>query len=74
VSTTDLEKTVEGMAPLAQEVSRALEGAVYPLEPSRVVWVARENEAPPTLLSLLSVLRRTRYLSLAEVQEDLDGV
>lgn len=70
---TDLEaKLAGGLYPLARQVSEALVGAVYPLARRELVWVARENEAPATLLTLLSDLKAGPYLSLADVQEALE--
>lgn len=68
----ELEEMVHHVHPLAQQVSDALLGAVFPLWRGQLVRVARENEAPATLLTLLSQLPDVCYPSLAEVQEALD--
>jgi hypothetical protein len=57
--------------PLAADTSRALEGAVYPLEREALVRIALENEAPRTLVSLLHALPRRPYRSLDEVTRAL---
>lgn len=73
MSAADLENKLEGLHPLARPLSDALKGAVYPLVRRELVLVARENDAPATLLTLISGMRRAGpYLSLAEVQEALD--
>ncbi len=53
--------------PLAQQVNEALAGAVFPLLPRQLVWVALQNEAPATLVSLLSGLAPRRFGSVDEV-------
>lgn len=68
----ELEEMVSRVHPLAQQVSEVLLGAVFPLWRLQLLRVARENEAPPTLLTLLSQLPDACYASLAEVQEALD--
>lgn len=47
--------------PLAGEVDAALRGAVFPLLRDELVWIARENEAPRMLVSLMSALPDQRY-------------
>ena len=54
--------------PLAGQVASALEGAVYPLTRRELVLVARANEAPRTLLSLLEGIPDGDFRSLDEVQ------
>lgn len=69
----DLEKSLGRLHPLARQLSDALQGAVYPLTRRELLLVARENEAPPMLLTLLSGLRKVGpYASLAVVQEAMD--
>jgi hypothetical protein len=58
--------------PLAGEVTRALSGVLYPAEREALVHVARENEAPRTLLSLLSSLPDRRFVAQAEVVRALE--
>lgn len=71
-SVQQVERKVGPMYPLARQVSEALLGAVFPLRRDHLVWVARENEAPPILLSMLSGLPDRIYRSLEDVQEVLD--
>ncbi len=72
MSASELEAKLTGLYPLAHQVSDALNGAVYPLARRELLLVARENEAPPMLLTLMSDLRSGSYASLAEVQESLE--
>jgi hypothetical protein len=65
---TSWEQQVEGVYPLAKEVSDALEGTIFPATLDVLVWVARENEAPRTVISLLYTLPRRSFASLDEVQ------
>ena len=58
--------------PLAGEVARALRGAIFPAERTSLVHVARENEAPRTLLTLLSGLPNRRFAHAAEVVQALE--
>lgn len=51
-----------------QAVASALEGAVYPLTRRQLVLVARANEAPRTLLSLLEGIPDATFRSLEDVQ------
>jgi hypothetical protein len=53
----------------AHDVPAALAGAVFPLSAEQLVRVARENEAPGTLLTLLSALPRRSFNSLEHVAE-----
>jgi len=70
---SELERKVQQQTfPLAKQVSEALLGALFPLRRDLLVWVARENEAPPTLVSLFSGLPDRVYRSLDEVQEAVD--
>ena len=64
----EIEESLGPVFPLAKQVSAALEGAVYPLTRRELVLVARANEAPRTLLSLLEGARDATYRSLDEVQ------
>jgi hypothetical protein len=59
--TTQVEGLLGAVYPLAEEVHRALLGAVFPLTRKQIVWIAHENEAPDTLLSLLSALPEGRF-------------
>ncbi len=60
-------------SPLAQPLDAALRGAVFPLSAEHLVLVARENEAPSVLLTLLSSLPRRTYASLDTVTRVLEG-
>lgn len=64
----EVEPKAGGASPLAEPVSTALGGAVYPLDRDELIWVARENEAPKTVLALLSSLPPRRFRSLDDVQ------
>ena len=64
---------VEVTLPLAQQVSDALPGAVYPLSPLQLVVIARENEASPILITLFSGLPPRPFSSLREVQLSVLG-
>jgi hypothetical protein len=52
---------------LAQSLQQALRGAVFPLTAEQLTWVARENEAPAHVLSLLGALPRGRFPSVDTV-------
>jgi len=65
-------QALEPAFPLAGQVASALEGAVYPLTRRELVLVARANETPRTLLSLLEALPDARYRSLEDVQVALN--
>jgi hypothetical protein len=68
------ESQVEPMTSrLASELHHALEGAVYPLGRTQLVWVARENDAPAEVLSALAALPEARFDSVEEVGEALTG-
>lgn len=53
--------------PLVAQVERALEGAVFPLDRERLVWVARENDAAAEVLTALSALPARPYQGLEQV-------
>lgn len=70
-----VERLIESVAPvhpLAREVVRALEGAVYPLSRAHLLLLARENEAPDLILTRLSALPNRLFESEAEVTELVD--
>lgn len=69
---SELESRVGQPLPLAQSLQQALLGAVFPLSAEELTWVARENEAPPTVLSLLSVLPRGSFPSVDAVAVALE--
>jgi hypothetical protein len=56
---------------LVQSLQKALLGAVFPLSSEQLVLLARENEAPSVVLSLLSGLPRQRFDSLEAVGQVL---
>ena len=56
---------------LTRDVSGALAGAIFPLSPEQLLRVARENEAPGTVLTLLSALPRRSFDSLESVAHTL---
>ncbi len=60
----------DGMT-LVQPLRKALLGAVFPLSLEQLLLLARENEAPSVVLSLLSGLPRGRFDSLDAVQHML---
>ncbi len=64
----ELEKRMGGPAPLAWPLHQALSGAVFPLSVEQLLLLARENEAPSVVLSLLSNLPGRSYDSLDAVQ------
>lgn len=69
----ELESRLGSLHPLARQLSDALQGAVYPLSRRELVLVARENDAPGMVLTLLEGLRQQGpYASLAVVQEAVD--
>ena len=68
-----MEMTPEPQA-LARSVSDALAGAVYPLDRDQLIWVARENEAPQTVIAHLASLPPRRFRSLDDVQRAIDEV
>lgn len=60
--------------PLAEQVSRALEGAVFPLSRKQLVLLARENEAPSTLLTLFHGVPNREYRTLDGVQRAIEDI
>jgi hypothetical protein len=46
---------------------------VYPLSADQLLLLARENEAPSVVLSLLSNLPRQRYDSLDAIQQAVES-
>jgi hypothetical protein len=64
---SELETRTGTPQPLAQPLHQALMGAVFPLTAEQLTWVARENEAPPVLLTLLGSLPRGRFASVDDV-------
>jgi len=69
----ELEVRMGGPAPLARPLQEALLGAVFPLSPEQLVRLARENEAPPLVLSLLGTLPRRSFESVDAVQQALES-
>jgi hypothetical protein len=59
--------------PLARPLDEALRGAVFPLSAEQLVRVARENEAPSVVLTLLSALPRAQFSSVDAVTRALDA-
>ncbi|QSQ27794.1 DUF2795 domain-containing protein [Pyxidicoccus parkwayensis] len=70
---SELEARVGQPQPLARAVHDALLGAVFPLSSQELSWVARENEAPPMVLSLLGGLPRGDFASVDSVTVALEG-
>lgn len=68
----EMESAVD-VYPLAGQVSSALQGAVYPLSPRELGWVAVQNDAPKTVISLIAGLPLRRYESLDAVQVAVNG-
>jgi len=64
---TDLPPSRSTSDSLSGALPEALAGAVFPLSPEQLLRVARENEAPGALLTLLSALPRRRFDSLEAV-------
>lgn len=69
----ELEARMGQPSPLARPLQEALLGAVFPLSTELLIRLARENEAPPLILSLLSNLPGRRYESLDAVQHALES-
>ncbi|WNG38556.1 DUF2795 domain-containing protein [Archangium violaceum] len=69
----ELETRMGGPAPLAQPLHKALLGAVFPLSTEQLVVLARENEAPSVVLSLLGSLPPREFESLDAVQHALES-
>ncbi|RKH19994.1 DUF2795 domain-containing protein [Corallococcus praedator] len=57
---------------LAHSLQQALQGAVFPLTAEQLTWVARENEAPSHVVSLLGALPRGRFPSVETVAHALE--
>ncbi|WP_229908256.1 DUF2795 domain-containing protein [Comamonas sp. JC664] len=70
---SELESRGGSPLPLAESLHKALEGAVYPLSARQLTWVARENEAPSLVLSLLGSLPRIHFDSVDAVARALEG-
>jgi len=64
----EVERAAGPSFPLVKQVAAALAGAVYPLDRRELVLVARSNEAPKTLLSILEGVPDGRFRSLDDVQ------
>ena len=58
---------------LASLLRKSLQGAVFPLSAEQLVRVARENDAPAELLTLLAGLPRGEFRSLDAVEFSLRG-
>ncbi|HYO68157.1 MAG TPA: DUF2795 domain-containing protein [Archangium sp.] len=69
----ELETRMGTPSPLAQPLHQALLGAVFPLSVQQLVLLARENEAPSLIVSLLSSLPARRFDSLDAVQQTLES-
>ena len=61
----------EDMDALKQSLEGALRGAVFPLSGRQLIWLARENDAPASLLTLLSALPGGSFPSLPAVEHAL---
>ncbi|CAM4433031.1 DUF2795 domain-containing protein [Myxococcus xanthus] len=70
---SELESRVGPPLPLAESLHKALDGAVFPLSARQLTWVARENEAPALVLSLLGSLPRASFGSVDAVARALEG-
>ncbi len=70
----ELETRMGAPSPLAQPLHQALLGAVFPLSVDQLVLLARENEAPSLVVSLLSNLPGRRFDSLEAVQQALESL
>ena len=68
----EIERYADKVFPLARQVAEALEGAVYPLTRQQLLWVARENDTPKSVLTLISALPDRPYRSMDEVEEAVD--
>jgi hypothetical protein len=69
----ELETRMGQPSPLAQSLQQALLGAVFPLSTDQLLLLARENEAPPVVLTLLSTLPGRRFESLDEVEQGVES-
>ncbi len=58
--------------PLAGDVTRALSGLVFPADRRELLFVARENEAPRTLMSLFAALPHRRFISPEDVVDAVE--
>jgi len=56
-----------------RRLHQALLGAVFPLSSEQLTLLARENDAPSSLLSLLEALPRRRFESLGAVRQALES-
>ncbi len=72
MSSEDIEAAAGALHPLAGPIADALTGAVFPLDRSELILVARENDTPPMILSLVSSLPERRFASAADVQAALE--
>ena len=59
-------------ASLQQSLLHALRGAVFPLSVEQLGWLARENEAPAVVLTLLGGLPRGDFASASAVQQGVE--
>lgn len=59
--------------PSAASLRQALQGAVFPLSMEQLGRVARENDAPASLLTLLGGLPRGEFRSFEAVEHALAG-
>jgi hypothetical protein len=66
-----IERSAPRVFPLAGVVSKALEGAVFPLSRAQLVLIARENDASRTTLSLLHTLPDRQFESLDQIEEQV---
>lgn len=62
------------VSPLDSSLQLALRGAVFPLSVQQLVWLARENEAPASVLTLLSALPGGVFASAGAVQCGVDAL
>jgi hypothetical protein len=69
----ELETRMGTPSPLAQPLHQALLGAVFPLSVDQLVLLARENEAPSLVVSLLGSLPARRFDSLDDIQQVLES-
>ena len=51
-----------------------MRGAVFPLSVEQLVWLARENEAPASVLTVLSGLPRGAFASCGAVQQGVEAL
>ncbi|WP_047862694.1 DUF2795 domain-containing protein [Archangium gephyra] len=69
----ELETRMGTPSPLAQPLHQSLLGAVFPLSVDQLVLLARENEAPSLIVSLLGSLPARRFDSLEAIQQTLES-